>query len=59
MVRLVMALHPRGVIVPKGLVGEDMCPLEHLVAIRCSQEVDWSLRKSGDENDICTQLKYR
>jgi hypothetical protein len=49
MVRLVMALHPRGVIVPKGLVREDMCPLEHLVAIRCSQEVDWSLCKSGDE----------
>jgi hypothetical protein len=49
MVCLVMALHPRGVIVPKGLVREDMCPLEHLVALRCSQEVDWSLRKLEDE----------
>ena len=34
---------------PEGLVREDMCPLEHLVAICCTQDVDGSLRKVRDD----------
>jgi len=49
MVCLVMTLDPRGVVVPEGLVRVDMCPLEHLVAICCTQEVDRSLRKARDD----------
>ena len=45
MMCLMMALHPRGFIVPEGLVREDMGPLEHLVANIVAKRSTFSLHK--------------